>query len=308
MNGRKIVGNLVQLQMLQSTARKLLKAQLDQGPPYDLHAVAEALDVQVHEENIAGALGYVRRRDNGYDVFVNATLSEERKRFTLGHELGHVVLMRAAEDGLPVNLVRYSKDGCPPGLEEDPAEEALCNWFSAELLMPEHDVAELLRESGGSPRAIYDIHCTFRVSLHAAATRVMTVKGTPKTSSISLWDCSTPWPTTHWWVGRRPVSRAERDTIEGLVTAVKSARDAKPAAAKSSSGNHVPCKVRNKKTVDVQFFRNGRWMLVSIRKGESPRNALNQTASPSAPVSEPLPAESRMRSAAPERQLQLFSR
>jgi hypothetical protein len=106
MTPSKIAGNLVQLEMLQKTAQSLLRPQLMHGPPFDPYGVAAEMDVAVTETETAGALGYVQRTDNRFEVFLSSSLTVERKRFTLGHELGHVVLMRAASDGLPVNLVR----------------------------------------------------------------------------------------------------------------------------------------------------------------------------------------------------------
>jgi Zn-dependent peptidase ImmA (M78 family) len=246
------------------------------GPPFDPYPVAAELDVTVTETEISGALGYVQRSEDRYEVFLSAALSLERKRFTLGHELGHVILMRAACKGLPVNLVRYRKTGCPPGIAEDPAEEALCNRFGEEVLMPEWHVTEVLRDQEDYPGAVREIRKLFRVSLHAAATRLMTLKGTRPTSSISLWDCSTPWPTTQWWVGRRLESRSERDAIEALVQAVDGDRGSIEVLNRTPSRDYRWKRAskydngRSRIRMDVRLVRDGRWMLVSMREASAP--------------------------------------
>jgi Zn-dependent peptidase ImmA (M78 family) len=308
MTPSKIGGNVVQLEMLQKTARNLLRPQLMHGPPFDPYSVAAEMDVTVTETDTAGALGYVQRTEDRFQVFLSSGLTAERKRFTLGHELGHVVLMRAASDGLPVNLVRYRKTGCPPGIEEDPAEEALCNSFAAELLMPTWHVSELLREHGDNPGVLFDIKRLFRVSLHAAATRLMTLRGARRTSSISLWDCSTPWPTTQWWVGRRP-ENSERDAIESLVRAVNVDRgcveinDRAPKGGKRTSAARFSR--RNAKIrMDVRLLRDGRWMLVSMREASSATDSRDHRLSPSAgTTSPPGPVSPESRPAKPHKQL-----
>lgn len=74
-------------------------------------------------------------------IFVNGRHSPERQRFTILHELGHIVLGIVSSHSAKTktsDLISYRKK---------PKEEILCDIFAAELLLPEHlfhhDVAKV---------------------------------------------------------------------------------------------------------------------------------------------------------------------
>jgi len=80
----------------------------------------------VETKDISGAV------DHGEKIiFVNATDSPGRKRFTIAHELGHIVL-----DGADANHVDYRHQmGYTDGQQ---SKERDANMFATELLMPRH--------------------------------------------------------------------------------------------------------------------------------------------------------------------------
>lgn len=78
------------------------------------------------------------------EIWVNALESREwppRRRFTIGHELGHWVMHRTGQQSLfcrKPSIVAEEKEGRP----KLPVSEAEANAFAAGLLMPVHLVRE----------------------------------------------------------------------------------------------------------------------------------------------------------------------
>ena len=105
--------------------------------PVNLNAAAEYLGVviltwQPDENSLKGALIRSART-----VFVNASLSLPRMRFTAAHELGHFVLGHAGDYYCPSRL--YA------------AREREANCFAAALLMPPSLVKSLWLKLDGMP-------------------------------------------------------------------------------------------------------------------------------------------------------------
>lgn len=100
--------------------------------PTPVVEVARSLGYQVNEfsptsetRQISGAVDHDKKV-----VFVNAKEGPGRKRFTIAHEIGHIVLH--ADDG---NFVDYRHDG--DYADEDRPKEREANLFAANLLMPQ---------------------------------------------------------------------------------------------------------------------------------------------------------------------------
>ena len=118
--------------------------------PIDVEKVVSRLteikkvDVQIHEEVFANSLHgvsaiLVKEKDRAI-IAVNSVDSESRKRFSIAHELGHL-LMHGNHEGLKVekgiqpqlfNKVVYTRSDAVHNKSEREANE-----FAAELLMPE---------------------------------------------------------------------------------------------------------------------------------------------------------------------------
>ena len=84
-----------------------------------------------------------------------------RQRFTIAHELGHILL----RDALSVTL-KHSDYSL-----HDPEEERICNAFAAELLMPSHAVSRDFKSLGVSPRALLAISDIYGTSLTSTGIR-----------------------------------------------------------------------------------------------------------------------------------------
>lgn len=80
------------------------------------------------------------------EIWVNAVEARQwppRRRFTIGHELGHWVLHRTGQESLFCRKVTVAPEDAPPDIRPpQPVSEEEANMFAAALLMP----AELMRE------------------------------------------------------------------------------------------------------------------------------------------------------------------
>lgn len=111
------------------------------GPPVDVEALAASLGAEVRafrlERDVSGVL--YRERDRKV-IVVNVAHAPARRRFTIAHELGHLLLHPGepvhVDQGLRINL----RDAASATAEE--VDEIEANAFAANLLMP----AEWLRQ------------------------------------------------------------------------------------------------------------------------------------------------------------------
>lgn len=115
-----------------SPARILAHFGVDK-PPIDVEGLAESMGVVIRRftepRDFSGALD---RRETPPVIWLRATDWEVRQRFTIGHELGHLVLH---EERVLWRDTTYLGD----------PQEIEANQFAAELLMPGHMVRILAR-------------------------------------------------------------------------------------------------------------------------------------------------------------------
>ncbi len=127
-------------------------------PPFDPYLVAKHLEVAVLPgcdlEKTDAVL--LRGPEGPYIVYDETVLSAGRKRFSIAHELSHLLLDRL-------------------NIEEDLVEamERLCDAGAAEMLMPDPWFAEALDEVGIQADAVTPLAERFRVSRQAATRRVL---------------------------------------------------------------------------------------------------------------------------------------
>ncbi len=121
-------------------------------------------------------------------VKLNSLSSYERRRFTLAHEIGHLVLSRGLKGA------RECKN--------DAELERACNVIATELLMPAGEVFSFVRQLGGpSTENLRVLGRKFGVSLHTAARRVHEdLQLWKPAAGLWQWDAG---PREKWFVGKR---------------------------------------------------------------------------------------------------------
>jgi len=136
--------------------------------PVDVFSLAKHVGAVVTVGDIAcdGLLSTVDR--GGYLIQISSRSSEERRRFTCAHELGHVLFIEA--EGLETaRRTRSVLDGRDHSSDRE--EETLCNFAAAELLMPFVAYGADLHRAGIRSVTVPQLASQYQVSLRAAARR-----------------------------------------------------------------------------------------------------------------------------------------
>lgn len=108
--------------------------------------------------------------DSSYVIHLNAKHPETRKRFTVGHEIGHTLFFDLeGQTGSRFRVVDAGVDSLLP----DWGEEYLCNVASAEILMPFISFSARMRNLPPTTKTILQLSKEFNISLQATARRVV---------------------------------------------------------------------------------------------------------------------------------------
>lgn len=106
--------------------------------PIDLHVIAERMGVEVSDATLEPDVAGFLVKDSGEAgarAYINKDDWPQRQRFTLAHELGHLVRHNETHGrDAEVGLVEYRAELSSLGSDQT---EIWCNAFAAELLMPE---------------------------------------------------------------------------------------------------------------------------------------------------------------------------
>jgi Zn-dependent peptidase ImmA (M78 family) len=145
------------------------------APPVDVERIARQLDVKVRFEPLDGGLsGALYRSADGRAVLgVNNWHVETRQRFTIAHELGHLLMH---PDELFVDGVLKRDDDSSLAIK---SHEIEANSFAAELLMPRKLLLEEINRALGEnatpdpKRLVGQLATLFDVSEQAMQFRLM---------------------------------------------------------------------------------------------------------------------------------------
>jgi len=155
-----------------SFAEKIRKV-LELGVPVDLCQVIESLGGEIWEEELDRDIsGKINKVDEKFMITLNSLHPDNRKNFTLAHELGHLFLhMGYITD--PEKWANINEYVDSPyyriGYSE---EEYEANQFAGALLMPRDEYKKFLDANGDGNRInISKISRYFNVSDEAALTR-----------------------------------------------------------------------------------------------------------------------------------------
>jgi Zn-dependent peptidase ImmA (M78 family) len=137
----------------------------------DLTPYVVAANAKVRKESLSvGESGYtITKPDGTHVITVNALESEERQRFTVCHEIAHIVLeLESSHEEVP--SWSYAK--------RHPNEVA-CDAFAAELLMPYQQWLSHVPKEEPSLGIIQDMADMFGASFPAAASRFACLSDIP---------------------------------------------------------------------------------------------------------------------------------
>jgi IrrE N-terminal-like domain len=174
----------------QEAIERLLRCYRNEGDT--LEAIATKCGVAaIIEEPLSFEGGIFQLSDDRIVIKLNSYANLTRRKFTLAHEIGHLLLSSLSKKG---NVLKCSESA---GLER------ACDAIAAELLMPAVQVRLMLADlKGSSPQNLRILANRFGVSLQAAARRVHEDLRL-WARHIGMWKCDSV-PQEMWFVGKRP--------------------------------------------------------------------------------------------------------
>lgn len=137
----------------------------------DLTPYLTAANASLRREALgAGESGYTLTRSSGKHVItVNESEPEERQRFTVCHELAHILLELASLHGEQPSWAYAKRD----------RNEVMCDVFASELLMPYQQWLAAVPNEDPSASVIEYMADAFRTSYPAAASRYASLSPLP---------------------------------------------------------------------------------------------------------------------------------
>lgn len=143
------------------STERLLKTLAILHPPVDVFDVARRLQINVRVENGLQVAGEVDSSSSSATVRIRGTDGYRRQRFTLAHEIGHLILHPLGRLWRDDSYIGSSMD--------DRATEAQANGYAAGLLMPLWMLEPVVMRGKPSVRSLSDL---FEVSEAAMSIRV----------------------------------------------------------------------------------------------------------------------------------------
>ncbi|MCG8371359.1 MAG: ImmA/IrrE family metallo-endopeptidase [Proteobacteria bacterium] len=151
------------------SATKLLREYGEFSPPVDVESLARSLGMSVSFEELDNDVsGLMLIEDGVVKVAINEAHHRHRQRFTLAHEIGHM-LLHAEGDRVFVDRRFFRNAWASSG---ELREEIEANAFAAALLMPE----ALVREHLDAERGITDIDVFRLATQFAVSEQAMTLR------------------------------------------------------------------------------------------------------------------------------------
>ncbi|WP_133493434.1 ImmA/IrrE family metallo-endopeptidase [Alcanivorax sp. 24] len=141
----------------------------------DIEVMAYFCGVRVKYRELTSCAARIVGKGNKAIITVDQDASIERQRFSIAHELGHW-----AQDHGQVSVSCRSKDLTPFKLKDYKGDrEAAANRFAVELLMPTYLFKEAARGMAATMANASALGRQFRVSLTAAAIRLVELGSFP---------------------------------------------------------------------------------------------------------------------------------
>lgn len=119
------------------------------GWSYDLKNLVEVCNARVIEKDIA-THGRLEIEDNGYAIYVSNQIPDSRKRFTIAHEIGHILIIEALFH--KPKLLRSLR--FPTYWNK---VERLCNAAADEITAPSKDFIEQIKNFGLTSEGIQKV-------------------------------------------------------------------------------------------------------------------------------------------------------
>lgn len=182
-----------------------VRGSLKQSKRADLNAICATVGVSIQYKPL-GVDALLQEMETGYIASINSASSKVRQRFSIAHEVGHVMLYNATGLAQAFGHLSPNERKSSEAIEI----EELCNRFAAELLMPIADWQKQIFSEGISLKVIRRLMSRYEVSISAAARRVI---------DAEVWKCAiviwTPISQGDFLTELKPVQCCENITRGG---------------------------------------------------------------------------------------------
>ena len=159
--------------LIEKLTTRLLAESRQAGPPVHVERIAERQGCQIRQSELKDVSGILVRSAGAPVIGVNSRHSETRRRFTVAHELGHLLLHAGQSVTFDREFrVSLRSEESSTGVD---LEEVEANFFAASLLMPD---AMLMADDRTrtieleDAEALSDLARTFHVSTQAMTLRL----------------------------------------------------------------------------------------------------------------------------------------
>ena len=169
------------------TMKNLLDAKNEVVRRYRLEALQKPVPLEILAKNwgvvsikteAISSDGMLLPGRRGYTIILNQSKSRLRRRFSLAHEMSHLLLQKCGiSNGSAVN--HRGSD------ESDGGEERLCDEIAAEILMPRLAFEEDAWMEGWSLRSLRILSREYETSMTATARRMVELM--PEPALMSVW-------------------------------------------------------------------------------------------------------------------------
>lgn len=132
---------------IQRLVEQILNQNSLSSPPIDVFSISKNRGIEIVPSDLGDISGILFREGNRITIGINQTHPETRKRFTVAHELGHLILH--GDQPLHVDKVFAIKLRSHVSSEAVDLEEIEANAFAAELLMPTGMMQQKLQDLPG---------------------------------------------------------------------------------------------------------------------------------------------------------------
>lgn len=161
-------------------AAKMLIQNYNLTPPINLRKLSKLLKIDVHfrelPDNCDGWVGSLKPEFIGtvkHLIVVNSNRSIVRQRFTIAHEIGHIVL-KHYENFDKKELLILCKNLAEGSKEETLNYERGANIFASELLIPSSHLLKLLKQKNNV--STEELSAFYRVSKQAMEIKLAEIK------------------------------------------------------------------------------------------------------------------------------------
>lgn len=138
--------------------------------PVDINKFLAAANAELRESTrlSSGTAGASMQVGDRHVILVNVADSPERRRFTVLHEIAHIVLE------LPSNHGDHSDSSGLFSYTRRPREEVICDTFAAECLLPDRFIREDMKKAVAGFDFVEQMAERYQASLSCTASRVAT--------------------------------------------------------------------------------------------------------------------------------------